>query len=332
MRHATGTIPRARRDPGHHDAVLDVPPHATPGVAPGHPRPDARPDPDDGAATARRRVALFVGLLAALTAVLHATGLPARSPQVGSLLTMWTPGLAALAAGVFTSRRLSAMGWRVRPARWLVVGWATPVVYAAAAYAAVWLSGLGGFGNPGYVEHGRRFFGLAGRSDGAVLAVVFGWVAVVGLAPGVVLSLGEEIGWRGFLVPELSRWLGFRRAALASGLLWAAWHLPGVLTGAYGAGPTPLGYRLACFGMMVVSTGVVLAWLRMRSGSIWPAAVMHAAHNGIIQGYLGPLTTDTGPTAYVAGEFGAALLPFTVGLAWAVWRRAGHRAGASACA
>ena len=38
--------------------------------------------------------------------------------------------------------------------------------------------------------------------------------------------------WRGFLVPELTTWVGFRRASLCSGVIWGAWHLPGILTGA----------------------------------------------------------------------------------------------------
>src|SRR5205814_3457285 len=107
------------------------------------------------------------------------------------------------------------------------------------------------------------------------------------------------------------------------GVIWCAWHLPGVLTGSYGPAGTPKAYQLACFAAMVVTTGVVLAWLRVRSGSVWPAVVMHATHNGIIQAFFDRITADTGPTAYLIGEFGAALVPFTLALAWCCWRRCG---------
>jgi uncharacterized protein len=43
---------------------------------------------------------------------------------------------------------------------------------------------------------------------------------------GVGAAAGEEIGWRGFLVPELGRVLPFTGVALVSGLIWAAWHYP----------------------------------------------------------------------------------------------------------
>ena len=68
---------------------------------------------------------------------------------------------------------------------------------------------------------------------------IFGYIALVNLLPNMILTLGEEIGWRGFLVPELTGWVGFRRASLYSGVIWGAWHLPGILTGAYGAAGTP---------------------------------------------------------------------------------------------
>ena len=40
----------------------------------------------------------------------------------------------------------------------------------------------------------------------------------------VAAGTGEEIGWRGFLVPELAKVLPFTGVALVSGLIWASWH------------------------------------------------------------------------------------------------------------
>ena len=46
---------------------------------------------------------------------------------------------------------------------------------------------------------------------------------------------------------------------------------------------------------------------------------MHATHNGIIQAFFNRITADTGPTAWFIGEFGVALVPFTVAVAWYCW-------------
>jgi uncharacterized protein len=67
---------------------------------------------------------------------------------------------------------------------------------------------------------------------------------------------------------------------------------------------------------MVLSTAVVLAWLRMKSGSIWPVTIMHARHNGVIQAFFDRITKDAKYTQYFSGEFGVAVIPFFVALAW----------------
>lgn len=266
-----------------------------------------------------RRLLLFLGLLVGLTVLAHllASNLEGNA---ASLLIMWSPGVAALLVALFT-RGGPAFGWRPGPLKWWAIGWALPVLYAAPAYSLVWIAGLGGVPNPTFLERARFTLGMADGSDALVIVAAFFYITVVNLLPTMVLVLGEEIGWRGYLVPELSRWMGFRGAALASGLVWAAWHVPGVLLGGYGAAETPLLYRLACFVAFVLTSGVVLAWLRMRSGSLWPAVVMHATHNGLIQAFFNRITADTGPTEYVVGEFGVALLPFSLLLAAYCWRR-----------
>ena len=85
-------------------------------------------------------------------------------------------------------------------------------------------------------------------------------------------------------------------------------------------GGTPAWYSVLCFVVMVVSLGVPFAWLRLRSGSVWPAAILHASHNLFVQGFFDRVTVDTGPTRWLTGEFGAALALAIVGTAWLFWR------------
>ena len=65
---------------------------------------------------------------------------------------------------------------------------------------------------------------------------------------------------------------------------------------------------------MVVVDSFILAWLTLRSCSLWPAAIFHGSHNLFIQSILTPLTRDTGPTKYVIDEFGIGLV-ITVAIA-----------------
>ena len=272
----------------------------------------------------RSRVAGFIAFLIVLTAAVTFAGPGTEGSGLRSLLIMWSPGLAAIAASLLTRRSFGQIGWRLGPVRWLVAGWLIPIVYAAPAYALVWVTGLGAVPSSTFLERARLTLGMPTEGNGMVIAAAFGYITVVNLLPSMVLALGEEIGWRGFLVPELAKSGGFRKAAVWSGLIWGGWHLPGVLSGAYGAASTPLAFRVACFLSLVVTTAVIMAWLRMKSGSIWPVAIMHATHNGVIQAFFDRITADTGPTPYFTGEFGIAMIPFVMGVAWVVWRRSGE--------
>lgn len=76
------------------------------------------------------------------------------------------------------------------------------------------------------------------------------------------------------------------------------------LFGGYNAGTTTLWYATLCFSIGVVGEGVLFAWIRLRSGSLWPAVALHAAHNLLIQAVFDPMTKDTTVTRWITGEFG----------------------------
>ncbi|WP_052422717.1 CPBP family intramembrane glutamic endopeptidase [Nonomuraea candida] len=89
-------------------------------------------------------------------------------------------------------------------------------------------------------------------------------------------ALGEELGWRGWLVPRLRRH-GVWPALLLSGVIWGAWHAPYTLLG-FNYLNLGAWAALMMIGLCTIY-GVILAWLRLKSGSVWPAAVSHAAFN-----------------------------------------------------
>lgn len=91
-----------------------------------------------------------------------------------------------------------------------------------------------------------------------------------------VIVFGEEFGWRGWLLPAL-RPLGVWPALIASGVIWGLWHSPIILLG-YNFGRTDITGVLMMIVFCVLS-GIVLGWLRLRSGNLWPAVFAHAAIN-----------------------------------------------------
>lgn len=90
-------------------------------------------------------------------------------------------------------------------------------------------------------------------------------------------ALGEEIGWRGWLLPQLISRYGTAVALIATGVIWALWHAPLTLLG-YGF-PDIGAWSAPAYIPFCICFGAVLGWLRLRSASVWPAAVAHASFN-----------------------------------------------------
>ncbi len=106
-------------------------------------------------------------------------------------------------------------------------------------------------------------------------------------APLVIVNhaaaFGEEIGWRGFLLPLLMDELGVRKAVLLNGVLWGIAHAPLVCFGLNYTGDYP-GAPWTGILMMVLfatSIGIFLSYLTLKSRSIFPACIAHGAINAI---------------------------------------------------
>lgn len=232
----------------------------------------------------------------------------------GTYNIMWSVTIATLLAFWITKRDLRTLGWGWGPWRYEWMAFLIPLAYCAVAYALIWAKGWGGFYNTEFVAQTRDRFGLTGWSDSAVLAYFLPLTAFLGMPGSLSSALGEEIGWRGFLVPELAKSMTFSRVALISGVIWSAYHLPIIVFGSYhnnSPNALPLAGQLVMFFTGVISASVIIAYLRLKSGSLWSAAVFHASHNLFIQRIFNPLTIEYPHTAKYVDELGL-VLPLTM--------------------
>ncbi|TDP95853.1 CAAX prenyl protease-like protein [Leucobacter luti] len=244
-------------------------------------------------------VALFVGVsfglawLIALPLWLRDPSDPTFTALFGPLAQaiMFTPALATLVA-LFIARtprgeRLRFLGmWPLRPAKrivWFMIGAVfAPVVIVAGsvAIAAVlgWLEvDLVGFS--GFAEQLEASLpeSAAAMLPPTGLIVALQLLAIpLGAVFNCIFTFGEEIGWRGWLLPAL-RPLGTWPALILSGAIWGLWHAPLILLG-YNFGLTDWrGVALMVIGC--VAWGILLGWSRLRTGSVWPAVIAHGALN-----------------------------------------------------
>jgi len=249
-------------------------------------------------------ILLTFALSAAPLAVIVSAGSMKAAGMVWVVFVMWSPGLAAIITQLVFHKSLRGLGWGWGKTRYQALGYLLPLVYTSATYALVWLFGLGKISD-------RLPTGTA-----RFLLIVF-----IGPVFNMIATTGEEIGWRGFLVPELTKLIGYTGASLISGLNWAVWHYPGILFADYNNPGTPRWYSLLCFTVMIVGISFALSWIRLKSGSLWTAAVFHGSHNCYIQAVFDPLTVGAGITPFIIGEFGAGLALMGLVVAYVFWRK-----------
>ena len=276
--------------------------------------------------SSRRQVATYVFFVFLFTSVFYFLILRAKALSAGGGLyvtgIMWCPALAAFATLRLNRRRLSELGWKWPARRYALASWYIPLCYAAIAYVIVWVSGLGAFPNHQFMDSLVARFGLR-LSPTASTVLYVALMGTFGLMGSMSRALGEEIGWRGFLVPEMSKTFSFTATALISGIVWSLWHYPVLIFADYNAG-TDTRYAMACFTIMVIAISFVFAWMRLKSGSLWTGALLHASHNLYVQNIFTPLTRDTGKTAWFIDEFGLMLPLVTIAFAVYFWARRGE--------
>jgi CAAX protease family protein len=210
-------------------------------------------------------------------------------------LLMWMPALSSFVARAVRREGLADVSFRFggrEGVRATLIALAMPLIVGGIAYSAAWALGLVAFTPPT-----RGFHGYVPSGFFPYLA----FALTAGTAVGMLSAGGEEIGWRGYMLPRLVE-ARVPAPLLVSGLIWASWHLPLILSGQYASGPHPM-LSAAIFIVDVVGIALVIGTLRLRSGSVWPAIVLHAAWNAIIQGPFDQSSSGPGATLWV-GESG----------------------------
>jgi uncharacterized protein len=207
----------------------------------------------------------------------------------------------------------------VGPNRYQVLSYLIPLGYSTVTYSIAWLTGIAALNPIQTAGAFSRSFGLGPLSRPFGIGLYFLDVATIGVIQNCATTLGEEIGWRGFLVPELAKRFSFTATAVLSGAIWALWHVPIIVFAGYNVGT-------GWFGLAVVSANMiglcfVLTWLRLKSGSLWTGVILHASSNHFIQQFFDPMTAYTGRTKYILGEFGIGFTLVVAVLAAYFWMR-----------
>ena len=219
------------------------------------------------------------------------------TPQAKGILTlrMFAPALAAWVVCRFVTHeswlRTSGFARRSpgseRHPSWLqILGYATigvGVVVATLALLLTLVVGTGWF-RPDWalISFTNNLRGIA--PEGSLPPVAVLWVLAIvanvfaAYTINGLFALGEEVGWRGWLQSALEP-LGRRQGIVLTGVIWGLWHAPLIVMGYEYGGRLPAAAGIALFTCLCAGLGALLSWVRVRSGSVVPAAITHGAFN-----------------------------------------------------
>ena len=191
--------------------------------------------------------------------------------QLGFSLCMLTPALAVVLTKCITHEGWSDIAFRPNlrgHLRFYLLAWFGPSLLILAGSAFYYLC------RPAEYSSSLMIPATAG-------ALLFAML----IAPllNIIFCAGEELGWRGYLLPKLLQRHGMPKALLFSGLIWGLWHAPIIAMGHnYGLGyPGWPWLGIVAMILFCIVTGCLFAYVTLRSGTFWPAALAHGALNGM---------------------------------------------------
>lgn len=218
-------------------------------------------------------------------------------------LLMWCPGIAAIVTRLVFQRNIQGFGFKIGEIRWWLLAMVIPIVVGLVMFGTGWITGIAPF---------------LPENAAAMLTLPMLQALLAGLGLSIISATGEEIGWRGLLVPELGRFTTFTWIALVSSFIWFCWHLPVMLVGGYG-GSGGLAYSMVMFFLSMIGGSTLFAWIRIRSGSVWPAALLHGFDNYFVQEFYPAITATTGAGGAMLGEFGWYVVLISIGIGLLFW-------------
>ena len=274
-------------------------------------------------------VFIIAWIIQAVVAVLSGKGNAAAGRALLSV-SMFVPMLSVLLSG----NSLKEMGWKPqirKNIRQYIIAWFAPAALTAIGAALYFLVFPGHFdlgGQAMAASAGEEALEqLAAQGITYPMYIMIAIIEALTFAPFVnmLFALGEEVGWRGYLYPQLKAEFGRNKGRVLGGIIWGVWHWPLIWLIGYEYGTDYIGFPVVgmlLFLIITVAWGTLHDWLYEKSGSIWVPALLHGALNAAAGIPLMVCVTDIG-SARLLGPAPVGILaavPFIL-IAGAVMRR-----------
>ena len=219
------------------------------------------------------------------------SGVPAITTQLAVAATMFIPATGVLLTRLITKERFMDSWLRPRLKGHLkhyLLAWFGPAVLTFAGMGIYFLFFPSAFDpDCGYMKLTMKAAGMPYEAQAVPmnLLMLIQIVQAVFLAPALnfVTCFGEEWGWRGYLLPKVSKHFSTVPTLLITGIIWGLWHAPLTIIGHnYGLGYWGFPFTgIAMMCLFCITLGIFLSFVTLKTGSCIPAILGHGAINGI---------------------------------------------------
>ncbi len=203
---------------------------------------------------------------------------------------MFVPGVTALVLLAGRKGGLRSVRWGLGRPRYVLYAAIVPALMALLLVIVLSYLGLAesphihAAGHGVDVERGMFVLGKGEQTIPFFLLNLLVSALLVGALNGLV-TVGEEIGWRGYLQPRLLHRFRLALAIPLLGLIWAHWHTPVILMG-FNYPETPVLGALVLWPATCICWSFVAAWVTINGESLWPAVVLHGSCNAFLGGMV----------------------------------------------
>jgi len=244
---------------------------------------------------------IILAILTTLTFALMFKNIGLDSYDAWGGLMMWIPAISALITSLIHKDSFKNYGWKLRKVKYLAYSFLIPLLIGIVAYGIAWLFGIIDF--QGDEVSNYKWVRMLGIETPAPVIVGIISKLILGSILISIFTLGEEIGWSGFLIPKLLEITSIPVTSILVGLIWAVWHYPAIIGGIYGYG-VPLSLSLIGFTLVFIGNSFFKTYFISKSKSLWTGVIIHTSHNVITMGILFDLTVKSKYAAYFVSESG----------------------------